>query len=799
VEHFVCIHGHFYQPPRENPWLEAIEVEDSAFPYHDWNERISDECYQANASARILDDAGLLEEVVDNYSRISFNFGPTLLSWLEEKKPAVYRAILEADHESGARFSGHCSALAQVYNHVIMPLANDRDRTTEVEWGIADFRRRFGRDPEGMWLPETAVDVASLETLAQHDIKFVILAPHQAAAWREIGTLTWQKTADNPLVTGRAYRVALPSGKTFAAFFYDDKLAHGVAFERVLDDGQAFGRELIAGATADSGPSIHHIATDGETFGHHHRFGEMALAAALRAVETEPGVALTNYGEFLGRFPPVAEVQIEENTSWSCSHGIERWRSDCGCSTGAHPGWNQAWRRPLRIALNRLRDRLVDLYEREAAGYLTDPWRARNSYIDVVLDRAPATIETFFSANATRELTAAERERTLKLLEMQRNALLMFTSCGWFFDDIAGLEAVQVLHYAARAIQLAEDLSGQGLEPPFVADIAPAASNRPAEGSGADIYSRRVKPSQVDLERLAAVFALTSLFETRPEAGPFYAFDVLQEELRTAEAGRTRMSTGRLRVESRITGEAARVSFATVDFGDQNIAGGVRLDQGWEDYDRMHQDIAAAFALADLTDVLRLIDGFFPGKAFSLRSLFRDDQRRILGSIAEPAMEEAESVYRALYEEHIPLIRFLASVGFPMPHRFRAAAEFALNIDLRRAVIESEIDRDRLLGFSDEARLAGISLDLAGIAPVAQARLEVLASAFASARDADSAGRLLQFIEATRDIGIPVNLVPAQLLFYRATHRGGVLENGHDPAPPALVSELARALAVSLA
>lgn len=566
----------------------------------------------------------------------------------------------------------------------------------------------------------------------------------------------------------------------------------------MLDDGHSFGRELVLGASEGVAPAIFHIATDGETFGHHHRFGEMALAAALAAVENEPGVAITNYGEFLERFPPQWEVQVADATSWSCAHGVERWRSDCGCNTGAHPGWSQAWRLPLRQSLDNLRDKLANLYEREAAPLLQDPWRARDAYVEVILDRAPSAIESFFAAQAGHALSPSERQRALKLLEMERNALLMFTSCGWFFDDIAGLEAVQVLHYAARAIQLAEEVSGQPYEAEFVAGLAPALSNNPNEGSGADIYARRVKSSQVDLERLAAVYALTTLFESRPEAEPFYAFDVLQEELRTAEAGHTRMSTGRLRVESRITTETARFDFATVDFGNQNIAGGVRRDQTWEGYDRMHGEIAAAFALADLTDVLRLIDRFFPGRAFSLRSLFRDDQRQILASIAEPALEEAESVYRSVYEEHVPLIRFLASVGFPMPNRFRAAADFALNIDLRRALVEPEIDREALLRLVEEARLAGITLDLAGVAPLVQNRIQTLASALGGGLDIAAAARLLRLVEITKEMGIPVNMVPAQVQFYRATRMADFTEEAGPARQLEIATRLGQALAVAL-
>jgi len=349
MERYICIHGHFYQPPRENPWLEAIELQDSAYPYHDWNERITAECYAPNAVARIVDGDNRIVKLINNYARISFNFGPTLLSWLEAKAPEVYAAILDADRDSQLRFSGHGSALAQVYNHVIMPLANSRDRKTQIRWGIGDFTKRFQRAPEGMWLAETAVDVETLELLAEQDLRFAILAPHQAARLRAIGERQWQPINGIAIDPSRAYRQVLPSGKTIALFFYDGPIARAVAFEGVLSRGEHFVDKLMAGfSNARDWPQLVHLATDGESYGHHHKFGDMALAYALDQIETKQLARLTNYGEFLAQHPPTHEVEIAEKTSWSCAHGIDRWWSDCGCNSGAHPDWNQKWRTPLR-------------------------------------------------------------------------------------------------------------------------------------------------------------------------------------------------------------------------------------------------------------------------------------------------------------------------------------------------------------------------------------------------------------------------------------------------------------------
>jgi hypothetical protein len=801
LDRFVCIHGHFYQPPRENPWLEAIEVQDSAAPYHDWNERVTAECYEPNARARILNDAGAIERIVNNYSRISFNFGPTLLSWLEERASRVYAAVLEADRESQARFTGHGSAIAQVYNHVIMPLASGRDKETQVAWGIADFEHRFGRAPEGMWLPETAVDTESLEVVAAHGISFVILAPHQARRVRKLAGGAWTETKDGSADTGMAYLVRLPSGRTLAAFFFEGTLAHGVAFERALEDGLDFGRKLLEGATAGEGPRLSHIATDGETFGHHHRFGDMALAAALELIEAGDVARLTNYGEFLERFPPAWEVEIAEATSWSCSHGLERWRSGCNCSTGVHPDWSQAWREPLRLSLDWLRERITPLYAGAASALLTDPWKARDAYVGVILDRRSPTIERFFAEQSAAKLGVEEKEKALKLLEMERNAMLMFTSCGWFFDDIAGVEAVQVLHYAARVIQLAEDLSGEEIESGFEEILAAAVSNRPESGTGLEVYRKQVKPSRVELDRVAAVFAITSLFEPHPEVTSIRCYELHREDLRLAEAGRTRVATGRVRVQSRITSEAATLCFATVDFGDQNVAGGVQEFVSIEEFERTRDEVEAAFSSADLTQVIRTIDTLFPGKWFSLASLFRDELRWILGLIAEPALEEAEAVYRSLYEEHIPLMRFLTSVGYPLPNRFAAAAEFALNLDLRRALADEEIDRGQVLSLVEEAGLTGIRLDLQGIAPVAQRASERLAARLAAEPgDAGTAGRLLKLLDLLKDAGIPVNLWATQNIFYDIVH-GALSGHALPEAEPDwfdLYLDLGRALGVAV-
>jgi alpha-amylase/alpha-mannosidase (GH57 family) len=514
----LCIHGHFYQPPREDPWSGTVEPQPSAHPYRDWNARIAAECYAPNAAARILDGEGRVAHTVNNYSRMSFDFGPTLLAWLQAEAPDVYAAVLAADRESRERFSGHGSALAQAYNHVILPLANRRDKQTQIVWGLRDFEHRFGRPAAGMWLPETAVDLESLDLLAAHGVRFTILEPHQARRVRPLPPPAgrellppaaapapsaaerlpdWRSVAGGGIDTSRPYAVTLPSGRRLAVFFYDGPIARAVAFEGLLSSGDRFAGRLLAGAPQDGGADpLIHVATDGETYGHHHRHGEMALSYALHQIESNGWATLTNYGEYLASHPPAEEVEIVENTSWSCVHGVDRWREDCGCRIGGQPGWTQAWRAPLRQALDELRDELGPLYEQAAGEVFEAPWQARDDSLALVLDPSPEGVDAFFACHARgAAATGARRARARRLLDMQRYAMLMYTSCGWFFDDLAGLEAVQVLRYAGRAAQLADELFGGHCERALLRRLAWARSNDPMAGNGRDLYAARVRPA----------------------------------------------------------------------------------------------------------------------------------------------------------------------------------------------------------------------------------------------------------------------------------------------------------------
>lgn len=515
---------------QENPWLEEVELQEGAYPYHDWNEKVSAECYEPNTASRILDSEKTIIDIVNNYSKISFNFGPTLLSWLERHEPEVYKAIIETDKESRKQFSGHGPAIAQAYSHIIMPLANSRDKITQTIWGIRDFERRFGRKPEGIWLPETAVDIETLDIMAEQGVKFIILAPHQARRVRKIGEEMWNDVTARNIDTKTPYVCKLPSGRSINVFFYNGSIANDVAFGNLLINGENFAKRLLNNFSQDQEQNqIVHIATDGETYGHHLRFGDMALAYCIYYMESNHLAKITIYGEYLEKSPPKYEVELSENTSWSCSHGVERWRSDCGCNMGAHPGWNQKWRAPLREAMDWLRDNLASLFEKEMTLYVHDPWQVRNDYIEVILDRSVKNVEHFFSEHTVKELTKEDKVKVLKLLEMQRNAMLMYSSDGWFFDEISGIETIQILQYAARAMQLAREVGGVDLEPNYVKILERAPSNIQEYKNGAEIYNRFVKPNVIDLPRVGAHYAVSSLFKEYPENTKIYCYTANSE------------------------------------------------------------------------------------------------------------------------------------------------------------------------------------------------------------------------------------------------------------------------------
>lgn len=777
---YICIHGHFYQPPRENAWLEVIEVQDSAHPYHDWNERIAAECYNPNTASRILDGKGVIKNIINNYSRISFNFGPTLLSWMELNDRETYEAILQADADSAKRFSGHGSAIAQVYNHVIMPLANSRDKETQIVWGIKDFVYRFKRHPEGMWLAETAVDVESLELLAKYNIKFTILAPRQAKSIRNIGTLRWEQVNDVTLDTRRPYRCNLPSGKSISIFFYDGGLSQSVAFNGLLNDGKKFAHALLdAFDPTNDGSQLIHIATDGETYGHHHKHGDMALAYCLDYIDRHKRSALTNYGEFLEKVEPEYEVEIHENSSWSCVHGVERWRANCGCNSGGHPGWSQEWRQPLRESLNWLRDQFTKLYGFEGSLIMKDPWAARNDYIDVILNRDEENIERFIRAHCAVDV---QQNHLFRLLEMQRHAMLMFTSCGWFFDEISGIETTQILQYACRAIQLGGQISDANLESEFVRMLAEAPSNVQQLKNGEQVYNRYVMPSKTNLQRVGMHYAVSSLFEEDPEAFPVFNYTTSNEFFIRKEAGEQRLVLGITKVKSNVTRTEKKFAFCVLYMGKHNIIGNISLEMQVDKFHSMQVRIVNAFQEGRLGDVIGLMQTYFGPDKYTLWQLFKDEKRKVLQMITRKSLEELEYSLRRVYNHDYPLVVALDNNDVPIPNAYRTSFEYILNADLLKWFSTERINTkelERIIGELEKWKLKIEDPDK--VARLAGERIYQELKAISNERNsAKRIERLNRVFPLLRKFNLNANLYKSQNLYFLISQQN-IQNDGHAP------------------
>jgi alpha-amylase/alpha-mannosidase (GH57 family) len=796
---FVCIHGHFYQPPRENPWLETIETQDSAAPYHDWNERICAECYATNGAARVVNKENEITRIVNNYARMSFNFGPTLLSWVAENAPRTYRMILDGERRSRDLFQGHSSAMAQVYNHMIMPLANRRDRLTQIRWGISDYRHRFGHAPEGMWLAETAADTETLELLATEGIRFTVLAPRQckrvrAIAGGRVGKDTgkpageWIDSPNAMVDPTHPYLIRFASGTSLAVFFYDGPTSRAIAFEGLLNSGEGFVARLKQGFLDNNQPQLVHVATDGESYGHHHRHGEMALAYALRLMEQDKNARLINYGNFLEQFPPQWEAEIYDNSSWSCDHGVERWRSNCGCN-GGKVGWNQLWRAPLREALDRLRDSLVPLTEKAGNALFRDVWEARDAYISVILDRTQENVDRYFIDHQNHPLSDAERVRALELMEMQRHAQLMYTSCGWFFDDISGIETVQIIAYAARVIQLAQELfltDAAGIEAAFLDKLAQAKSNVPSAGDGAKIYTQQCLNMELGLEQVAAHYAISSVFSSFADETEIFCYRINRISYEIFNSGRGRLALGRTRVTSSITGQTQSFSFAVLHFGDQNITAAVKA------YDQ--EDVADAEAFvkvatqareqvrnANFPEVIRLLDRYYD-LDYSLTSLFRDEQRRILQIILNSTLADIEASLKNIYDDHASLLHYLSQAGLPKPPALALAAGFAVNAGLRRALEADPIDITLVRSFLAMAKADEVPLDTPTLTYVADLRMKrAMIELTMSSGNLEILDRALSLARTFTELPFELNLWQAQNIWYEILRSSSYSLTAHDP------------------
>lgn len=681
---YITVHGHFYQPPRENPYLNTIERQPSAHPFHDWNERIHHECYRPNAFARILNHQNELVGIVNNFEYLSFNIGATLMSWLEKYDPEVYQRILDADRQSSKRLNGHGNAIAQVYNHIILPLANQRDKITQIRWGKEDFRSRFGRDPEGMWLAETAVDYSTLEALIEEEIKFIILAPSQAERCRLLPTAEdeeteWHEVGGSQIDPTRPYRCFVDDGRYLDIFFYDGPISRDMGFNDVLNTVDNFAARLGQAIKGDHRPSqLISVATDGETFGHHKGGTEKCIAYAFSEQFAQYGWTVTNYAHYLSICPPTWEVVLKPVTAWSCAHGVGRWQDDCGCAKGG--GWHQKWRRPLRDSLDWLRDQLITIYQETGSKFFRDPWLARNEYIQVLRDRSQDNVENFLLRHQLTKLSSSEKIDALRLLEMQRHALLMYTSCGWFFEEISRPEGVQILRYASRALELAGEVAGVHLKQEFIKRLAQAPSNIARFTSGKKVYQELVAPSQICFQQVAAHYAISSLFTNYLQQERIYCYEVEQLDYQKQQMGTLTLSVGQVRLTSEITWESQHIVFAVLHLGGWDFHCCITSFNGRLAYAELKEQLFADIKHASAAQVILTMNRLMVGShSFNLQDLFAEERHRIVRLLTAKTKKHLDQLYTQVYRENYSMLAAFQREELPVPQELKVAAEVALS------------------------------------------------------------------------------------------------------------------------
>lgn len=786
---FLTIHGHFYQPPRENPWLEAIELQDSALPFHDWNERINKECYNPNSVSKIVDSRNRILDVVNNYEHMSYNFGPTLLSWMEQFAPLTYERIIKADIESIPEHNGHGNALAQVYNHIIMPLANEEDKQTQVKWGIRDFEYRFGRKPEGMWLAETAVDDDTLRVLEENGIKFTILSPYQAAKFRKKGEKEWTDVSWGNIDPARSYRYYIKSapGKYIDLFFYDGAISRSVAFDELLKDGNKFSKRLKEGVSeCRDYPQLINIATDGESYGHHTKFGDMALAYVLKIKAKDEGFTITNYGEYLEKYRSDCEVDIKQASSWSCFHGVGRWKEDCGCSTGGHPGWNQKWRKPLRDALDYLRDELVNIYEDHGKKYFNnDVWEVRNKYVDVILDRGDMNVRKFQQENFLPNLSDEDKVRAMELLEIQRQSMLMYTSCGWFFSEISGIETVQIMKYAARAMQLAAKFTDKNIEEHFLNILAEAKSNIPEHGTGKDIFERFVKPSIVTAKQIASLWALSSLYQDFEDEEDVYCYTITKKAYKKVHKGTSTFIIGHIEVQSKITLQKSNLIFALMQYSGGDFHCAIKEYSDEAEFNKIKTELIKTYLMNTLTEIIRALDEYFGKEYFTLKDIFIEERRKILQILLKGKLEKFAQTYQEMYDDGKGAIYNLQGLGLKIPDEFKISAGYALSHKFNDIVahsggfLESDLIQ-QAMDINFEAKKMDVTLDKKPSNAIFSKKILQNMNRLVHSFEIQQADVLLEIFDTIEKLELQVDISEAQNIYFaKIYHRiGDIIENG---------------------
>ncbi len=789
MQKFLTIHGHFYQPPRENAWTETIEKQDSAHPFHDWNERINAECYTPNAFSRTKDAAGRIANIVNNYASISFNFGPTLLSWLELRAPITYQRLIDADRESLKRFDGHGAAIAQAYNHVIMPLANARDKVTQALWGLADFRRRFQREPESMWMPETAVNAGTLRVLIDFGLKYVILSPYQAQSVRLLSSAEasgWVSVEHGDIDSSMPYRWfdRDAQGKRIAErsidiFFYHGVLSRGVGFEHLLHDAGVFAERVDEAFSGHNGRPVQlvSIATDGETYGHHERFGDMGLAYLLHVEAPRRGIEVTNYGAYLAQHPPAMEVEIKngpngEGTAWSCAHGVGRWARNCGCNSGGGTDWNQEWRAPLRAALDNLRDELARLTMQYGERIFNDVWAARNDYIEVILDRSSESLGRFLDKHMKGERAREQQLTAIQLMEIQRQAQLMYTSCGWFFSELSGIETLQIIQYAARAIELAEAVGRRSLEGDFLDDLRLARSNIRDHKNGEEIYCKFVKPAAVSFARIVNEYAIAGLFEKTPERVRVYQHVVERVESQTATRGNENLEVGLVKIASQITTEEQMIPFALTHRGRgewvRTLVGGA---ESVEAYAKSKPALLDQFAQQGSAEFFENCRRAWNAEVFTMADMFFERRQSVIDLVLEDRLEQITASYAQIYARHKGILQNLRALHLPIPEEFAVPARHILSHRLLREIerlrnVTKESAYRQCVDIVQTASYLGLKLNVRKASHIFQEMIESRLTSLRKSLDATICEDLLHFTQMGERLKLDLNEMTTQNLLY---------------------------------
>lgn len=795
---FLAIHGHFYQPPRENPWLEAIELQPSANPCHDWNERVNNECYAPNSVSKVVNNNNEIICLVNNYEYMSFNFGPTLLSWMEQFAPSAYERIIKADMKSVEEHNGHGNAIAQVYNHMIMPLANELDKQTQVKWGIKDFETRFGRMPEGMWLAETAVDDDTLRVLVENGIKFTILSPFQAKCVKKINENHWQDVSWGNIDPARSYRYYIKSapGKFIDLFFYDGAISKSVAFDELLRDGNKFINRLKDGISYDRNyPQLVNIATDGESYGHHTKFGDMALAYIMAMKIKESGFTVTNYAEYLEKYRSDWEVNLKEVSSWSCSHGVGRWKDDCGCSTGGHAGWNQRWRKPLREAMDYLRDEVMPVVKKQGKKYFKDFVQARYNYIDVILDRSYSNVKKFQNEYFLPNLTEEEKVQAMKLLEIQRDLMLMYTSCGWFFCELSGIETVQIMKYSAKVIQLISEFTKKNFENRYLEILSEAKSNYLEIGNGKDIYERFVRPSIVTSKQIVSLWAISSLYQDLEDKEDVYCYRILKRDYKKIKKGETTLVIANVEIQSGITFEKHNYMLALLQFSGGDFQCAIR--EYGSDYNKVKNQLSKVFIVNPMTETIRAIDEYFGKEYFTLKDIFIEERRKILQILLKERLDEFAQSYENIYNEGRSSVLHLQDLGLDIPDEFKISAQYTLTKQFNDLFTESNayIDDDVLQQAGDinfEAKKIGIKLDKTPTSQLFSRKISENINRLVFSLEYQQANIISELLDVIEKLELKVDISDAQNLFYTKIvyQLNDLLENLSTQAERNLVEQL---------